>query len=130
MLGVFGESPAQPQRLAGGTLTLQGPGGQEVLVHVVHVLRHEEMLGRGPAPLEAGVQVERRGQRGQARVADDGEPGQDLYLLPAVEPLPQGGRHLTQRLPVTRGRGGEERRRRMGSLALVTGSCMSGGGLR
>ena len=90
---------------------MQGPGGQDVLVHVVHVLRHEEVLGRGPAALEAGVQVERRGQRGQARVADDGEPGEDLYLLPAVEPLPQGSRHLAQRLPKTReGEGGRRRR--------------------
>lgn len=56
------------------------------------------MLGRRSAACVAGVEVEGRGQRGQAGVVDDGEPREDLYLLPAMKPLPQCSRHLTQGL--------------------------------
>lgn len=56
------------------------------------------MLRCGSAAHESRVQVEGQGQRGQAGVVDDGEAGEDLNLLPAVQPLPQRRRHLAQSL--------------------------------
>lgn len=56
------------------------------------------MLRRGSAAHEGRVQVEGQGQRRQARVVDDGEAGEDLDLLPAVQPLAQRRRHLAQGL--------------------------------
>lgn len=99
-LGVFRGSFATPHRLAnrlGRTLTLQS-SRDHVLVHVIHVVGHDEVLRRGSAPHEGWVEVEGQGQRRQAGVVDDGEAGEDLDLLPAVQPLPQGRRHLAQRL--------------------------------
>lgn len=79
-------------------LTLQSTGRYDVLVHVVHVIRHNEVLGRGPAAHDAGVKVQGGGQGGEPRVVDDGEPRQNLNLLPAMQPLPQRSSHLTQGL--------------------------------
>lgn len=100
-LGVFRGSFATPHRLAnrlGRTLTLQS-SRDHVLVHVIHVVGHDEVLRRGSAAHEGRVQVEGQGQRRQAGVVDDGEAREDLDLLPAVQPLPQRRRHLAQSLP-------------------------------
>lgn len=80
-------------------LTLQGSWRHYVLIHVIHVVGHE-VLGCPAAAHEAGVQVEGRGQRGQAWVMDQREARQHLDLLPAVESLSQGCSDLTQCLSV------------------------------
>lgn len=102
---MFRGSFAIPNRLAErlvGSLTLQS-SGDDPLVHVVHVVGHDEVLRRGSAAHEGGVQVEGRGQGRQARVVDDGEACEQLDLLPAIQPLPQGCRHLAQGLSVEEG---------------------------
>lgn len=80
-------------------LTLQRPRRQDVLVHVVQVIRQQEVLGGRRSQAEEGrVQVERGRQRAQPRVVDHTEAGQGLDLLPAVQLLPQRRRHLGQGL--------------------------------
>lgn len=80
-------------------LTLQRPRRQDVLVHVVEVIGEEEVLrGRRSQAEEGRVQVEGGSQRSQTRVIDHTETRQRLDLLPAVELLPQGRRHLGQGL--------------------------------
>lgn len=65
------------------------------------------MLGGRRSQAEEGrVQVEGRGQGEQTGVGDHAEARQRLDLLPAVEFLPQGRRHLGQGLP----EGGGKRR--------------------
>lgn len=57
---MFRGSFAIPNRLAErlvGSLTLQS-SGDDALVHVVHVVGHDEVLRRGSAAHEGGVQVE------------------------------------------------------------------------
>lgn len=53
-------------------LTLKCSWWHYVLVHVIHVVGHE-VLGCAAGAYEAGVQVEGRGQRGQAWVIDQRE---------------------------------------------------------
>lgn len=66
------------------------------------------MLGSRRSQAEEGwVQVEGGDQGEQTGVGDHAEARQRLNLLPAVELLPQGRRHLGQGLPA-RGRGEEE----------------------
>lgn len=89
---MLSRSFANPNGL-GGSLTLQSPR-DDILVQVVHVVRHDEVLRRGSAAHEGGVQVEGGGQGRQAWVVDDGKTCQQLNLLPAVEPLPEGCCHL------------------------------------
>jgi len=104
-IGRIGVS-ACPLRLVGSVylvcvcdLTFEGSRGQDVLVHVVQVVRDQQVLrGGGSQAQEGGVQVQDGRQRGQSGVADQGEARQDLDLLPAVELLPQGGGHLAQGL--------------------------------
>lgn len=81
----------------GRTLTLQS-SGDDILVHVIHVVGHDEVLRCSSAAHEGGIEVEGWGQRWEARVIDDGESCEDLYLLPAMESLPQSSRHLTKGL--------------------------------
>lgn len=58
------------------------------------------MLGGWRSQAEEGrVQVEGRDQGEQTGVGDHAEARQRLDLLPAVEFLPQGRRHLGQGLP-------------------------------
>lgn len=92
------ESFANPKRL-GGSLTLQSPG-DDILVQVIHVVRHDEVLRCSSAAHEVGVQVEGRGQGRQAWVIDDGKTCEQLNLLPAIQPLPQGCSHLAKGLSV------------------------------
>lgn len=55
-------------------LTLQRPRRQDVLVHVVEVIREEEVLrGRRSQAEEGRVQVEGGSQRSQTRVIDHTE---------------------------------------------------------
>lgn len=107
--GYFATESYSEAEGVGRALTLQSSGRYDVLVHVVHVIRHNEVLGRGPATYDAGVKVQGGGQGGEPRVIDDGEPSQNLNLLPTVQPLPQSSSHLTQGLS-----GPEERRGRRG----------------
>lgn len=86
---MFRGSFAIPNRWAErlvGSLTLQR-SGDDILVHVIHVIGHDEVLRRSSAAHEGGVQVEGRGQGRQTWVIDDGETCEQLYLLPAVQPL-------------------------------------------
>lgn len=80
------------------------------------------MLGGRRSQAEEGwVQVEGRGQGEQTGVGDHAEARQRLDLLPAVEFLPQGRRHLGQGLPEGgRGREGGEREARERGL-IVSG---------
>lgn len=96
-LGVFRGWFANPHWMAerfGWTLTLQS-SRHDILVQVVHVVRHEEVLRCCSAAHKGGVEVESWGQRGKAWVVDDGKTCEDLYLLPAMKPLPQSSSHLT-----------------------------------
>lgn len=66
---------AIPNRLADrliGSLTLQS-SGDDILVHVVHVIGHDEVLRCSSAAHKGGVQVKGRGQGRQTWVIDDGE---------------------------------------------------------
>ena len=70
-------------------LTFEGSRGEDVLVHVVQVVREQQVLrGDGSQSQEGRVQVQEGRQRRQSRVVDQGEACQDLNLLPAVELLP------------------------------------------
>lgn len=99
-LGGFRSSFATPHRTAdrfGWTLTLQS-SRHDILVHVVHVVGHDEVLWSSSAAHKGGVEVEGWGQRREAWVVDDGKTREDLYLLPAMESLTQSSCHLTQGL--------------------------------
>jgi len=83
----------------GYRLTLQRPRRQDILVHVIEVVREEEVLrGWRFQAQEGRVQVESSCQCSHTRIVNQTEPRQRLDLLPAVEFLPQGRRHLSQGL--------------------------------
>lgn len=91
-------------------LTLQCPRRQDVFVHVIKVIREEQVLrGRRSQAEEGWVQVKGGSQSRQPGVTDDTEAGQRLDLLPAVELLPESRRHLTQGLSEGEGRDEEHR---------------------
>lgn len=117
-LGVFRGSFATSHRRAdrfGWTLTLQS-SRHDILIHVVHVVGHDEVLRCcSSAAHEGGVEVEGWGQRRKAWVVDDGKTCEDLYLLPAMQPLSQSSGHLAQGLSMT----GKEAERR-----LINYSCV------
>lgn len=99
---MFRDSFASPHRKAErfrGSLTWQS-SGHDILVQVVHVVGHDEVLGCGSAAHESGVEVEGWSQRWKTWVVDDGKTCEDLYLLPAMQPLPQSSGHLAKGLSV------------------------------
>lgn len=101
-LGVFRGSFANPHRMANRfrwTLTLQRTG-DDILIQVVHVVRHDEVLRRSSAAHEGGIEVEGWGQRWETWVIDNGKTCEDLYLLPAMESFPQSSCHFAKGLSV------------------------------
>lgn len=83
--------------------TLYGQGWHNLLIHVVHVISHDEVSRVGARTAHpAGVYVEGSHQWVDARVIDNLEATEDLNLLPAVQALPQCCRHLAQSLPKDR----------------------------
>ena len=104
------------------TRTLHRSWGQDVLIHVVQVVRQEEVLGgRSAQAQKGGVKVEGGCQGSQTRVVDQGEAGQRLDLLPAMELLSQGGRHLPQGLSEGGGQMGGVNEGRWGRLGAQIG---------
>lgn len=83
--------------------TLHGQGRHNLLIHVVHVVSHDEVRRvRAGAAHPAGVNVEGSHQGVDARVIDNLEATEDLNLLPPVQALPQCCCHFTQCLPTDR----------------------------
>lgn len=80
------------------TLTLQS-SRHDILIQVVHVIRHDEVLRCSSPAHVARIEIEGWGQRRKAGVVDNSKTCEDLYLLPAMEPLSQSSGDLTQGLP-------------------------------
>lgn len=83
--------------------TLHGQGWHNLLIHVIHVVSHDEVGRVRPSTAHpAGVYVEGSHQGVDARVIDNLEATEDLNLLPPVQTLPQCCCHLAQCLPEDR----------------------------
>lgn len=81
---------------AWGVLTAQSSRGQYVLVHVIQIVRKQQVLWRGsPDPQRSRVQVESRGQKQQARIIYNAQTCERLDLLPAMQLLPQSHCYLS-----------------------------------
>lgn len=66
-------------------LTAQSSRGQYVLIHVIQIIRKQQVLWRGsPDPQTGRVQVESRGQKQQARIIHNAHTCESLDLLPAM----------------------------------------------
>lgn len=80
--------------------TLHGQGWHNFLIHVIHIVRHDEVGGVWACTAHpAGIYVEGSHQWVDAGVVNNLEATEDLNLLPAVQALPQCCCHLAQCLP-------------------------------
>lgn len=76
-------------------LTAQGSGGEYVLVHVIQIVRKQQVRWRGSADPQTGrVQVESCGQKLQTWIIHKTQTCERLDLLPAMKLLPKSCRHL------------------------------------
>lgn len=93
--------------------TLHGQGWHNLLIHVIHVVSHDEVSRVVACTAHpVGVYVEGSHQWVDARVIDNLEATEDFNLLPAVQALPQSCCHLTQSLP-------EDRKKRNAGMGWV-----------